>query len=190
MLKEAVMNFSNRFSPGLRRVFLLACCGAIRQLRLFAALLAALATAQPAAAAPPASAQERQIDALFARWNHPDTPGAVVAVIRDGKVLLSKAYGMADLERGVPLTAESKMTVGSNSKQFTAFAIKLRAPIDEFRDSLRPLGDKNPCGRPIHKPVARGNRVFEVQSDVIVALGRQRFRPVRSGYSTPQAIPW
>ncbi|WP_449405626.1 serine hydrolase domain-containing protein [Massilia phosphatilytica] len=78
-------------------------------------------------AAPPTSAQERQIDALFARWNRPDTPGAVVAVIRDGKVLLSKAYGMADLERGVPLTVDSKMTVGSNSKQFTAFAIHLLA---------------------------------------------------------------
>jgi CubicO group peptidase (beta-lactamase class C family) len=110
MLKETVMMFSNRLLPLLLHVFLLAC-----------------ATAQPAAAAPPASPQERQVDALFARWNHPDTPGAVVAVIRDGKVLFSKAYGMADLERGVPLTVDSKMTVGSNSKQFTAFAIHLLA---------------------------------------------------------------
>jgi CubicO group peptidase (beta-lactamase class C family) len=126
-LKEAVMIFSNRFSPDLLRVFLLACRGALRHLPLFAALLAALATTRPAAAAPPTSPQERQIDALFAKWNRPDTPGAVVAVIRDGKVLLSKAYGMADLERGVPLTVDSKMTVGSNSKQFTAFAIHLLA---------------------------------------------------------------
>ena len=121
------MIFSNRFSPGLLRVFLLSCGGAIRQLPLFAALLTALATTQTAAAAPATSAQERQVDALFARWNRPDTPGSVVAVIRDGKMLLSKAYGMADLERGVQLTAESKMTVGSNSKQFTAFAIHLLA---------------------------------------------------------------
>lgn len=120
------MIYLDRFSPGLLRVFLLACRGAIRRLPLYAALLA-VSTTQPAAAAPPAGAQERQIDALFARWNRPDTPGAVVAVILDGKVLLSKAYGMADLERDVPLTPESKMTVGSNSKQFTAFAIHLLA---------------------------------------------------------------
>lgn len=129
----------SRLSPSLLCVFLPVRRGATRQLVLFAALLAALAATQQCAAASPTSSQERQIDALFAKWSRPDTPGAVVAVIRDGKVLLSKAYGMADLERGVPLTAESKMTVGSNSKQFTAFAIHLLAQDGKltFDDDVR-----------------------------------------------------
>lgn len=94
---------------------------------VLAALLAALAAVQPALATHSARSQEAQVDALFAKWNRPDKPGSVVAVLRDGKMLLSKAYGMADLEHGVPLTTASRMTVGSNSKQFTAFSIHLLA---------------------------------------------------------------
>ena len=70
---------------------------------------------------------ERQVEALFAKWNKPDVPGAEVVVIRDGKVVLSKAYGMADLERAVPITTETVFNIGSISKQFTAFAIQLLA---------------------------------------------------------------
>jgi CubicO group peptidase (beta-lactamase class C family) len=70
---------------------------------------------------------ERQVDALFARWDRPDTPGAVVEVIRDCKVVLRKAYGMADLERSVPMGPDSVFFIGSMTKQFTAFAIHLLA---------------------------------------------------------------
>jgi CubicO group peptidase (beta-lactamase class C family) len=54
-------------------------------------------------------------------------PGAVVEVIRDGKVVLSKGYGFADLERNVPMTPAASFAIGSNSKQFTAFSIYLLA---------------------------------------------------------------
>jgi CubicO group peptidase (beta-lactamase class C family) len=104
----------------------------MKKIALLAALLAALPLAQAAAATPaPASrsarSAEQQVDALFAKWNRPGKPGAMVAVIRDGKVLLSKGYGFADLERSVPITPSTVFTVGSNSKQFTAFAIHLLA---------------------------------------------------------------
>jgi CubicO group peptidase (beta-lactamase class C family) len=107
----------------------------MKKIALLAALLAALPfaeTAQAAAATPaPASrtarSPEQQVDALFAKWNRPGRPGAMVAVIRDGKVLLSKGYGFADLERSVRITPATVFTVGSNSKQFTAFAIHLLA---------------------------------------------------------------
>ena len=97
---------------------------------LLMALLVTLPPAQTACAAPAAAAQpvlspERQVDTLLAKWNRPDTPGAMVEVIRDGKILLSKGYGQADLERKVPITAATAFTVGSNSKQFTAFSIYL-----------------------------------------------------------------
>lgn len=92
------------------------------------ALLAAfLATPVAASASQPAPSPERQIDALFAPWNRPGVPGAVVGVIRNGKVVLTKRYGMADIERGVPMSPSAAFFIGSMSKQFTAFAIHLLA---------------------------------------------------------------
>jgi CubicO group peptidase (beta-lactamase class C family) len=48
-----------------------------------------------------------------------------VLVARDGKVVLDKAYGMANLELEVPNTPDTKFRLGSITKQFTAAAILL-----------------------------------------------------------------
>ncbi|HVG28478.1 MAG TPA: serine hydrolase [Pyrinomonadaceae bacterium] len=50
--------------------------------------------------------------------------GAILAA-RDGKVLVSKGYGMADVENDVPNTPETKFRLGSITKQFTAASILL-----------------------------------------------------------------
>jgi CubicO group peptidase (beta-lactamase class C family) len=50
--------------------------------------------------------------------------GAIL-VARDGKVLVSKGYGMADVENDVPNTPETKFRLGSLTKQFTAASILL-----------------------------------------------------------------
>lgn len=50
--------------------------------------------------------------------------GAIL-VARDGKVLVSKGYGMADVEHDVPNTPETKFRLGSLTKQFTAAAVLL-----------------------------------------------------------------
>jgi CubicO group peptidase (beta-lactamase class C family) len=44
-------------------------------------------------------------------------------VAKDGKILLSKGYGMADYELDVPNTPKTKFRLGSITKQFTALAI-------------------------------------------------------------------
>jgi CubicO group peptidase (beta-lactamase class C family) len=49
--------------------------------------------------------------------------GLSVAIVRDGKVVLEKGYGFADLARTVPITAETVFQIGSVTKQFTAVAI-------------------------------------------------------------------
>jgi CubicO group peptidase (beta-lactamase class C family) len=99
------------------------------QALLAAALLLAFPfasrAAEPVAAQTAAVAPEQQVDALFEKWNKPDAPGAVVQIIRDGKVVLRKGYGMADIERGVPIASQTVFNVGSTSKQFTAFSIHL-----------------------------------------------------------------
>jgi CubicO group peptidase (beta-lactamase class C family) len=49
--------------------------------------------------------------------------GMVAAVVREGDVLLLNAYGRADVEWDVPMTADAMFEVGSIAKQFTAAAI-------------------------------------------------------------------
>ncbi|TDP03153.1 serine hydrolase domain-containing protein [Flavobacterium sp. 245] len=55
----------------------------------------------------------------------PENPGSQLSIKKNGKIIFSKAYGMADLEHNVPLTLTSKIEAGSVSKQFTAAAILL-----------------------------------------------------------------
>jgi CubicO group peptidase (beta-lactamase class C family) len=88
-------------------------------LALAFALVATAAPAQPAVS-------EKAVDALFARWTN-TTPGCAVGVAVRGKPVLMKAYGMADLERGVPNTPETIFESGSVAKQFTAMAVLLLA---------------------------------------------------------------
>jgi len=46
-----------------------------------------------------------------------------ILVARDGRVLVSKGYGMANLEDETPNTAQTKFRLGSITKQFTAVSI-------------------------------------------------------------------
>ena len=48
------------------------------------------------------------------------TPGVAVAVIHDGKLLKESYYGLASVEYGVPVSADSAFWLASVSKQFTA----------------------------------------------------------------------
>ncbi len=67
----------------------------------------------------------KAIDKIFEDWNKPDSPGAAVAVIRDGEVVFAKGYGIANLEYGIPITPDTVFHVASVSKQFTAMALVL-----------------------------------------------------------------
>ncbi len=68
-----------------------------------------------------------QVDALFARWDTPESPGAAIAIIQDGEVLYKKGYGMANLEHGIPNTPSTVFDIASVSKQFGAMAIAMLA---------------------------------------------------------------
>jgi CubicO group peptidase (beta-lactamase class C family) len=68
-----------------------------------------------------------RVDRLFAQWDRPETPGAVLAIVKDGAVVYSRGYGMANPEDGVPNARSTVYHLASVSKQFTAFAIHLLA---------------------------------------------------------------
>ena len=74
--------------------------------------------------AAPLSSKER-IEALLDSRYKSDEPGAAVLVTMGGKPLIREAYGMADLEKNSPLSADHSFAIGSVSKQFTAAAILL-----------------------------------------------------------------
>ncbi len=76
---------------------------------------------------PLAKDPKKLADQLMARFDGRDSPGAAIQVWRDGRVLFSKAYGMANLAYGIPFSADTRTNIGSTSKQFTAFAIMLQA---------------------------------------------------------------
>jgi CubicO group peptidase (beta-lactamase class C family) len=63
-------------------------------------------------------------DRVFAQWSQA-TPGCAVGVAQGGRVLLTRGYGMANLETGTPITAETIFESGSVAKQFTATAVLL-----------------------------------------------------------------
>jgi CubicO group peptidase (beta-lactamase class C family) len=68
-----------------------------------------------------------RIDGIFARWDSAGAPGCAVAAARDGRTIVSRAYGTADLEHDVANTPETVFEAGSVSKQFTAAAVLLLA---------------------------------------------------------------
>jgi CubicO group peptidase (beta-lactamase class C family) len=71
--------------------------------------------------------RERKVDALFAAYDKPGSPGCALGVVRDGGFIYKRGYGEASLELGVPLTPQSVFYMGSVSKQFTAASVVLAA---------------------------------------------------------------
>ena len=67
--------------------------------------------------------QVAEIDRLFAEAYPASGPGAAVLVVQDGKTLLRKGYGMAELELGVPIAPDMVFRVGSVTKEFTAACV-------------------------------------------------------------------
>ena len=93
-------------------------------------------------------ALERRVDALFARYTKPGSPGAVVAVMREGEIELCKGYGLASIELGVPIGPRTRFRIASVSKQFTVTAalmlaaegkLDLDAPPHKYLKELKPL---------------------------------------------------
>ena len=68
-----------------------------------------------------------KVDSLFKELDSTHTPGAVVAIIQNDKIIYEKAFGMASLELGVPNSTGTVFRIGSVSKQFTAAGIAMLA---------------------------------------------------------------
>ncbi len=66
---------------------------------------------------------EQAVDRVVGKVMGDHTPGCTILLAKGGQVLLRKGYGMADLEKGIPIRPEDNFIIASNTKQFTCLAI-------------------------------------------------------------------
>src|SRR5260221_1119971 len=71
--------------------------------------------------------QTARVDKLFAEWNKTDSPGCAVGISRNGAIVHEHGYGMANLEWGIPVTADTVFPIASITKSFTAMSVALAA---------------------------------------------------------------
>ncbi len=85
-----------------------------------------------------------KFDALMQEMFEEEGPGGVALVVKNGKVLYRKAFGMANLELGVKMAPGHVFRIGSITKQFTACAILKLAEegkLDLQDDITKYIGD-------------------------------------------------
>jgi D-alanyl-D-alanine carboxypeptidase len=125
-------------SMTVRRLLVLSC--------LCAALLSGLAcegNEETAVDTPGLTAREaKDIAGLKSALRRMATTGqfsGAVLIAKNGKVLFSRAYGLADRERRIPNTLDTRFRIGSMNKMFTAVAILQLVEVGKIELSA-PLG--------------------------------------------------
>lgn len=68
-----------------------------------------------------------RIDSVFSALDNTRSPGCALGVLESGRLVLTRGYGMADLDHGIAITPRTVFRTGSVSKQFTAAAVVLLA---------------------------------------------------------------
>jgi CubicO group peptidase (beta-lactamase class C family) len=66
-----------------------------------------------------------QIESLFRDYSQVNAPGVAVMVIREGKPIFAKGFGLADLQHKTPCTTNTNFRLASVTKQFTAMAVMM-----------------------------------------------------------------
>jgi len=130
------------------------------------------------------------VDLVFSEWGKPGSPGCSLAVIRNGEIVYTRGYGMANLELDVPISPGSIFDIGSTSKQFTALSVLLLArrgllslddPIQKYLPEIPDYGEPITLRHLMHHTsgirdyltlMAIANMPFEndYQEDVVVDL--------------------
>lgn len=89
------------------------------------------------------AALRAEVDAVVARKlaDHPVPGGYTIAVVRDGKIAFTGAYGFSDAERHKPMRIDAIFPIASVTKTMTAFLaaklsaqgiVSLKAPIKDY----------------------------------------------------------
>ncbi|MFX0093331.1 MAG: serine hydrolase domain-containing protein [Candidatus Hodarchaeota archaeon] len=73
---------------------------------------------------------DTKIKEIFSEWDKLDSPGCILGVIKNGEVIYTQGFGLANLDYGIPITPRTIFRIASVSKQFTAACIVLLAQHD------------------------------------------------------------
>jgi len=74
----------------------------------------------------PGAARADNVDTYVRQAMHEQKiPGLALAVVRDGKIVKAKGYGLADIEWNAPVTPQTVFESGSIGKQFAATAVMM-----------------------------------------------------------------
>jgi CubicO group peptidase (beta-lactamase class C family) len=148
--------------------------------------VAAAVPASPSAPAMTADDLSAYLDGLIPmQLKRENIAGATVIVVKDGKVLVEKGYGFANVEKRTPVTPQTLFRPGSISKLFTWTAVMQQVEqgkIDLDRDINDYLDFKIPATYP--KPITMRNLMThtpgfeEAIKDLIVTKGS---KPVSIG---------
>ena len=77
--------------------------------------------ADPSAAAASALAGfDEFVQSAMKSWG---VPGLAIAIVKDGKVVLAKGYGLRNIQVNSPVTADTIFAIGSSTKAFTTMAM-------------------------------------------------------------------
>ena len=75
----------------------------------------------------PAESVTARVNKLFAQWDKSDSPGCALGIVKDGRLIYKRGYGMASLSYNIPISPQSIFNIESMAKQFTAMSILLLA---------------------------------------------------------------
>lgn len=93
---------------------------------------------------------DERVDEMFSGFSSGNKPGVAVMLVHDGKIVLQKSYGNANLEAETPITADTAFRLASVSKQFAAMAIlilqqdgalSIDDPVSQYVPELAPYGE-------------------------------------------------
>ena len=69
------------------------------------------------------SQSENKIDSLMTSIYKNDSPGAAIAIVKNGKICFKRGYGTANIQTKSHITSSTNFNICSMTKQFTAYCI-------------------------------------------------------------------
>ncbi len=103
----------------------------------------------PAASGAPESGQlshsqsqeiRTHIESTLRTW---EVPGAAIGIVKDGRAVFLEGFGTRDVEKGLPVTPQTRFILGSTTKAFTALSVGLLAA-EKKLDWDKPVSDYIP----------------------------------------------
>lgn len=101
------------------------------------------------------------IDSVFSDYiNNKKLPGAVILILRNGKITYHKSFGMSDLENQVPMTNDKIFRIASQTKAIVSVGIMMlqeegRLLLSDSLSTYLPEFEKSTVAEPVSERVNR-----------------------------------